>query len=601
MRNRIGLAAALALGLGAASTLSALSIAEIQGEHHTSPYNGKEVSDVEGIVTAVYRTKYNSGFYMQSAKPDKNPMTSEGIWVEYKGDTPVEAGDLASVSGKAAEIQFGKPNPAELTVTSIQAEDVRVVSKGHAVKAAAIDPKKIPQKIHTGKITDKLNGKANAMDFYESMEGMLVKIEKPVITGVAEAYGEIAVLAQNGKYAKDRTNNGGVLYSYENEQTQKILVGDEFVPLRNGKLFKDPNFEPNPGDKFGGDITGVLTFTYSNYKVFNTQPLPPLVEGTTKRDVNRLTYAPENLSVASYNIENFTIADGIERVKALAAQVKDDLKLPDIIGLVEVGDDDGGAEKTPELSAEKTLAAIVDEIQKASGVAYKYLTVAPLDLKDGGWPAMHIRNAVLYRTDRISVPYLNQGDAVTDTAVQDGKLSFNPGRIGNSEPCFDEVRKPLVAHLQFLSNSKDIFVVVNHLKSKRADDKLYSANQPVKRKSEDVRIPEGKYIGGFFKTLNQAFPDAVLFTMGDMNDFEFSPTLQAVKGDLMVSAVEILPKNERHTYVYQGNSQALDNLLVNKKYAKNLQADILNINSEFTRAQGYFSDHDPICAVIEIQ
>ena len=599
--RKIRTAFVLALGLSAAQALFAETIAEIQGEWHTSPCNGKTVSGVEGVVTAVYGTKYNTGFYMQSVKADKNPATSEGIWVECKDSGRFAVGDLVLVDGTAAEIQFGKPNPAELTVTSILAESVKAVSRGNAVKPLTINAKKIPQKIHTGKTTDKLDITKNAMDFYESMEGMLVKIEKPVITGIAEKHGEIAVLAQNGAFAAERTNNGGVRYTYENEQTQKIIIGDEFISLRKGKTFKDRTFTPNPGDSFDGAITGILTFTYSNYKVFNTAPLPPLIEGATKRDTNRLSYSPASLSVASYNIENFTIADGIERVNILAAQVKDDLKLPDIIGLVEVGDDDGGAKKTDELSAEKTLTAIVDAIKSVSGIEYKYMTVAPLDGKDGGWPEMHIRNAVLYRADRLSAPYTAQGDAVTDTEIKDDRLSFNPGRIGNKEAIFKYVRKPLIAHLQHINGKKDVFVIVNHLKSKRADDKLYSANQPVKRKSEEVRIPEGKYIGDFLKRLNQAFPDAVLLAMGDMNDFEFSPAMQEMKGGLMVSAVEILPPNERHTYVYQGNSQVLDNILVNKRYAKNLQADILNINSEFTTAQGYFSDHDPVCAVIELE
>ena len=89
--------------------------------------------------------------------------------------------------------------------------------------------------------------------------------------------------------------------------------------------------------------------------------------------------------------------------------------------------------------------------------------------------------------------------------------------------------------------------------------------------------------------------------MGDMNDFEFSPTLKAMKTDVMVSAVEQLPKNQRHTYIYQGNAQVLDNLLVNKKYAKKMKVDILNINSESTKAQGYFSDHDPIFIQIDVK
>lgn len=103
------------------------------------------------------------------------------------------------------------------------------------------------------------------------------------------------------------------------------------------------------------------------------------------------------------------------------------------------------------------------------------------------------------------------------------------------------------------------------------------------------------------KEINRQNSDAVILTMGDMNDFEFSPTLKVIKTDLMVSAIEMLPEEERHTYVYTGNSQVLDNLLVNKKYAKGAKADILNINSEFTKSQGYFSDHDPVYLQIDVK
>lgn len=47
------------------------------------------------------------------------------------------------------------------------------------------------------------------------------------------------------------------------------------------------------------------------------------------------------LNVVSYNIENFSHVDGPERVKELANQVATVLQTPDILGLIEVGDDDG--------------------------------------------------------------------------------------------------------------------------------------------------------------------------------------------------------------------------------------------------------------------
>lgn len=577
------------------------TIHQIQGVTHTSPYNQKMVKNVRGIVTAVVK----DGFYMQSRKFDRNIKTSEGIYVESKNLPNV--GEYVSVNGMVYEKQFGRPSESELTVTSIKAgDDIKVISKGNKVKAVMIDPRKVPMKVYVGKFNEKLNPKKNAMDFYESLEGMLVKVHKPLITGADEDRGEVCVVPEYGKYVKDKTNHGGVRYTYKNEQTQRILIKSELFKLSQGKRYEgkyiDPSFTPNPGDRFSSDIQGVLTYDKSNYKLINTSPLPKIKDGKIKRDKLNIKYDKNKLSVVSYNIENFTIADGGQkRVDVLAKQVRDDLHTPDILGLAEVGDNDGGNVTSKVVSADKVLDAIVEGIKKATGVEYKWLSADPEDGKDGGWPAMHIRNAILYRTDKLELPYFKQGDSKVDVEIKGGKLTFNPGRLGNNKEFFKDVRKSLVAHLVLKDSKKDVFIVVNHLKSKRFDDKIYSKNQPVKRKSEDLRIPEGKYVGQFLKEINKQKPNAIILSMGDMNDFEFSPTLKAMKTNLMVSAVESLPKNQRHTYVYQGNSQVLDNLLVNKKYAKGMKVDILNINSEFTISQGYFSDHDPVYMQINVK
>lgn len=577
------------------------TIHQIQGVTHTSPYNQKMVKNVRGIVTAVVK----DGFYMQSRKFDRNIKTSEGIYVESKNLPNV--GEYVSVNGMVYEKQFGRPSESELTVTSIKAgDDIKVISKGNKVKAVNIDPRKVPMKVYVGKFNEKLNPKKNAMDFYESVEGMLVKVHKPLITGADEDRGEVCVVPEYGKYVKDKTNHGGVRYTYKNEQTQRILIKSELFKLSQGKRYEgkyiDPSFTPNPGDRFSSDIQGVLTYDKSNYKLINTSPLPKIKDGKIKRDKLNIKYDKNKLSVVSYNIENFTIADGGQkRVDVLAKQVRDDLHTPDILGLAEVGDNDGGNVTSKVVSADKVLDAIVEGIKKVTGVEYKWLSADPEDGKDGGWPAMHIRNAILYRTDKLELPYFKQGDSKVDTEIKEGKLTFNPGRLGNNKEFYKDVRKSLVAHLVLKDSKKDVFIVVNHLKSKRFDDKIYSKNQPVKRKSEDLRIPEGKYVGQFLKEINKQKPNAIILSMGDMNDFEFSPTLKAMKTNLMVSAVESLPKNQRHTYVYQGNSQVLDNLLVNKKYAKGMKVDILNINSEFTISQGYFSDHDPVYMQINVK
>jgi len=100
------------------------------------------------------------------------------------------------------------------------------------------------------------------------------------------------------------------------------------------------------------------------------------------------------------------------------------------------------------------------------------------------------------------------------------QLTYNPGRIGNNDEIWVDVRKPVIAQFEF--KGKNIFVLANHLKSKRSDDKVYGTSHPVVRKSEEVRNPEGKQINNFVKSILKNDPKSTVIVLGDMNDFEFS-------------------------------------------------------------------------------
>lgn len=80
--------------------VSALTIAEINGNRYLSPYNGKNVTDVEGLVTAIG----SSGFYLRSTKPDKNVATSEGLYVfGSQAIAKVKVGDIITLDGRVEE------------------------------------------------------------------------------------------------------------------------------------------------------------------------------------------------------------------------------------------------------------------------------------------------------------------------------------------------------------------------------------------------------------------------------------------------------------------------------------------------------------------
>jgi predicted extracellular nuclease len=76
--------------------VTALTIAEINGDRFLSPYQGKNVTGVEGLVTAVG----SNGFYLQSTKPDRNAATSEGLYIFGKAAVGnVSVGDVITLDG----------------------------------------------------------------------------------------------------------------------------------------------------------------------------------------------------------------------------------------------------------------------------------------------------------------------------------------------------------------------------------------------------------------------------------------------------------------------------------------------------------------------
>lgn len=84
-----------------------------------------------------------------------------------------------------------------------------------------------------------------------------------------------------------------------------------------------------------------------------------------------------------------------------------------------------------------------------------------------------------------------------------------------------------------------------------------------------------------------------------MNDFQFSDTLRIVAGNELINLVDGLPEAERYSYIYEGNSQTLDHILVDHKLAKRAKLDIVHINADFMEAHGRVSDHDPLLAQLQ--
>jgi hypothetical protein len=61
---------------------------------------------------------------------------------------------------------------------------------------------------------------------------------------------------------------------------------------------------------------------------------------------------------------------------------------------------------------------------------------------------------------------------------------------------------------------------------------------------------------------------------------------------------ETLPQGERYTYIFDGNAQALDHILVSGSlFAALVKFDVVHLNAEFADQS---SDHDPPLAIFRL-
>ena len=558
--------------------VSGLQIHDIQGASHYSPYENQYVADIEGVVTYVADT---NNFYIQSLNPDKNPSTSEGILV-YKRSHGLSPGDAVNISGQVKEWVlegYSEKLETDLPVTEINASSITVTATGQAL------PKPIeisPLRGQPTKIIDNDQFKAfdpwqDGIDYYESLEGMRVKVADPKVIAPQD-YGELYVVS---KYTLVNTLAKGLRISANDYNPERLIID-----------MNDSSFIAKTGDSFKGDITGVVSYGFSNYRIFSDRAsLPELKEGSLKQEKTKFKEHAKKLTVASYNVENFSPSVSAEKTTKLAKAIAENLNQPDIIGLTEVQDNDG-ASNSGNTDASESYQVLIERIKELGGPAYAYTDIAPNNNEDGGAPGANIRVGFLYNPERVSLVDAPKGTANEAVGYENGKLTLNPGRIDPENEALDSSRKPLAA--QFTFNGDDVIVIANHFNSKGGDLPLFGRTQPAVLPSEEQRIQIAGIVNRFVKDIQSKDKQANIIALGDLNDFEFTKTLTTLKGKEMTNMIDLVPSIDRYTYAYQGNLQVLDHILVSKNLSLRTAVDIVHINAAFMEEHGRASDHDPV-------
>ncbi|MET8676247.1 endonuclease/exonuclease/phosphatase family protein [Streptomyces sp. NPDC004647] len=586
------IAAAMAAGLLAApdsATAAEVRIHDIQGGTRISPLAGQKVTDVLGTVTAIRAFGSARGFWVQDPDPDRDRATSEAVFVFTGAKTPeVKVGDSVRVSGTVTEYYPGGEAAGLQSVTEISAPTWTVASSGNPLPAAfRLNPSTVPNRYSPsadGSSIEKLRLRPGgyALDRYESLEGMLTQVTDAGVVGATSEHNELWVTAEP---RQNRTVRGGTLYgSYRDQNGGRVKVAS-LIPFA-----ERPFPQANVGDRLAGTTSGPLDYDQFGGYELQATTLGSLEDNGLRRESTRKQSASE-LSVATYNVENLSPKDSAAKFDRLAGAVVGNLASPDIIALEEVQDDNGPTNDKV-VSAGATLKKLTDAIAAAGGPSYAWRQIDPVDDQDGGQPGGNIRVAFLYNPERVSFTDVAGGDSTTPvTPVQaEGRvtLSANPGRIDPQNEAWKASRKPLAA--QFTFRGEPVFVVANHFNSKGGDQGLDGRFQPPARTSETQRLAQATAVNTWVKSLLALDRKAKVVVAGDLNDFGFSPALDALTaGGALTDLVNRLPRGEQYGYVFNGNSQVLDHMLTSRAIRR-ADYDVVHLNAEFADQA---SDHDP--------
>jgi len=581
-----------------------LQIHHLQGESHESPMNDVVVNEIEGVVTYVYQL--GSGHYFHFQTPDDlqddNPKTSEGI-VVYTGNQAanVEIGDLVSVTGKVDEYHidgyYDTKQETDLPVTQINARNdqggnIEIVENNVELPTPVIiDESNLPTEVIDNDGFAEFDPSEDAIDFWESLEGMLVEVG--TVKAVApQEHGDVITVLES---RSTDTLHGGVRLTEDHENPDRIQF-----KLHDNDAARD--FEVATGDTFAGPITGVVNYGFQNYKIYADleDMQDKFIKGDATPETTTIEKNEDELTIASYNLENFsnnTDSTSDEKAQRLARAFVNDMQNPDIIGVTEVQDNNGQdpGDAVANESYERLIQAIVD----AGGVEYEYVNIDPVNNADGGAPDANIRVGFLYNPDRVALTEGSPaGDATTAVGYENGKLTHNPGRIDPNNEAFENSRKPLAAQFDFQGES--VVVIANHWNSKSGDTPLFGSTQPPVYGSEEQRHQIANVVNDFVEEIKADNPDANIVSVGDFNDFEFSESLAIHEGEHMTNMINHVEESDRYTYLYQGNSQVLDHILVSNNLAEQTEVDILHINADFTDMAGRASDHDPVMVQVDL-
>jgi len=397
--------------------------------------------------------------------------------------------------------------------------------------------------------------KSEANAYYERLEGMLVAVDEPAVAvSPTSKYGEYVIVLE--KHGVDRLwrrlhDQNGIAIMVDDGSSGRFLTR-EGLP-----------YVVATGDGVT-DVVGPLAFTYDNYKIEPVQTpkvtpggrdlpqLPPLAEG----QFAIMTWNAENVfdakqpnpsdpplpSPAEYHLALKKMADTIRRAG-----------YPTIVALQEI----------------ENIEVLEDLAQEEAILEFAYQPVLIEGFDGRG----------------IDVGYLIRGDA----EIVDVKQYDAPEGLTS--------RPPLLVKVNFKLNgeTRTLYVINNHFSSMAAGVEI----------TEPRRTAQAQWnVHILQEIILKEEPEAMVAIAGDLNSFLDSQPIQTLRDAGLSHVLDPLPEDQRYNYIYQGESQVLDHILITP--ALNdlwLATHILHTNADFPlpspddASAERKSDHDAIIAI----
>jgi predicted extracellular nuclease len=321
----------------------------------------------------------------------------------------------------------------------------------------------------------------------------------------------------------------------------------------------------NTGDTISA-VIGPLAYTFGRYKIE-----PIAVPDIQPKEVDLPTLEPpemDEFSLMTWNVENlFDILDphpsdpprpSLAEYKNALAKVANTILAagaPTLIALQEVEN-----------------LAILEDIAAHPNLAQTPYQPVLIE----GYDSRGIDVGYLVRKDRASILEVKQ------LIAPEGLTS----------------RPPLMLHLlvQTSAGETELFVINNHFTSMSGGVEI----------TEPARAAQAAWNVQISQEILAEYPQAAIAILGDLNSFFVSRPIQALREAGFAHVMDALPAQERYTYIYQGESEVLDHILVTSNlYGILERVEILHVNADYAPAipedQSPLrkSDHDPLIATFK--